>query len=90
MSTRILYTTNNVPLGQLLSSVISRLVDDKQRLGILYSVMDCMAQGGTYNAIEQEVGVVEGSGQAVYNVIAGLKAAMDNSAFDDLSKLYKG
>jgi hypothetical protein len=52
--------------------------------------MDCMAQGGTYNAIEQEVGVVAGSGQAVYNVIAGLKAAMDDSAFDDLSKLYKG
>jgi hypothetical protein len=90
MSTRILYTTNNVPLGSLLASVVRSLVEDKARLNSLYQAMDAMAQGSTYDAIEQEMGVVAGSGQAAYNIVAGIKAAMDAAAFNDLPKLYKG
>jgi hypothetical protein len=90
MSTRIGYTTNNVPLGSLLASVIRSLVDDKARLNALFQAMDSMAQGDTYEAIEQEMGVTSGNGQAAYNVIAALKAAMDAAAFNDLPKLYKG
>jgi hypothetical protein len=90
MSTRILYTTNNVPLGSLLASVVRSLVEDKARLNSLYQAMDAMAAGGTYDSIEQEMGVVAGSGQAAYNIVAGIKAAMDAAAFNDLPKLYKG
>jgi hypothetical protein len=90
MSTRILYSTNNVPLGSLMSGVVRSLVETKDRLNALYKAMDSMSQGGTYEAIEQEMGVVAGSGQAAYNVIAAMKSAMDAVAFDDLPKLYKG
>jgi hypothetical protein len=90
MSTRILYTTNNVPLGSLLASVVRSLVEDKARLNSLYQAMDAMAQGATYDSIEQEMGIVAGSGQAAYNIVTGIKVALDASAFNDLPKLYKG
>lgn len=92
MSTRIQYTTTTA-MGELIAEFTRDLL--KVRLdGLrLKSILDSMSYGtpSTFERIELEVGgMVEGEGEAMYNLITGAVSSIDVANVTNLSRIDQG
>ncbi|MBK8508970.1 MAG: hypothetical protein IPL51_10065 [Candidatus Competibacteraceae bacterium] len=90
MSARIAYNETTA-FGQQIAELMSALADAKNRALNLKASLDAMALGGTFAQIETEVGgMAAGTGETLYNILAGINQKLSSNTFDDVWKLYRG
>lgn len=74
-----------VRLGSMLFSAVSTLRPTHDRIENVKRIMDQVAAGGDWGALEAKFGVPAGKGETVYNLIAGAFTHLDH--FDVLTTM---
>lgn len=90
MSTRVSYNTASA-VGQQVSEYIDALNDALARGRRLKGQLDSAVAGGTYTALEAEVGgMVAGTGQDFWTILSTAQAAIDVPAVAELKRIDQG
>ncbi len=64
--------------GASLQSLVFQLQQARGNLGQVKMVMDQCIDGSDYSALETLYGLPAGTGQTVYNIVAGAKSVMES------------
>lgn len=90
MSTRIPFNTASA-VGQQVAEYLDALNDALARGRRLKGQLDSAVSGGTYTALETEVGgMAAGSGQDFWTILSTAQAAIDVPAVAELKRIDQG
>jgi hypothetical protein len=93
MSTRII-VDQATAIGQLAAEAVDHVLEGKAmlaRLGeILYAAIYDAGGGADLAAVEAELGLPAGQGQQAFDLIAGARAALDESRITALREIDQG
>lgn len=94
MTVRVIYNPTT-PHGRILAEAVDRLIDGESSLERVKRAMDAMrfdtGSGETWSQVETELGLANGTGQAVYNLVdAALTALQVNAIRNACIRLDQG
>lgn len=93
MSARVPFDARTA-MGQLAAEAVDEIIEGKQKLNrlseVLYAAIYAAEGGPDFAAVEAELGVAAGRGQAFFDLVNGAKLALDDARIVALREIDQG